>query len=140
LFYLSITYTPIPVNILVYHIKFKYDLTSKWYKSSSSPSTYTTWNTNFFNEFSQTTLLITPLTGIVSLSTTKEGEVAVFKTAGNIDSHIILRGGKNPNYSPESIAETLTALTEAEVNESIMGDASHGNSQKIFKNQISVIS
>ena len=76
----------------------------------------------------------------VFLSTTKEGEVAVFKTAGNIDSHIILRGGKNPNYSPESIAETLAALTEAEVNESIMVDASHGNSQKIFKNQISVIS
>ena len=76
----------------------------------------------------------------VFLSTTKEGEVAVFKTAGNIDSHIILRGGKNPNYSAESIAETLAALTEAEVNESIMVDASHGNSQKIFKNQISVIS
>ena len=76
----------------------------------------------------------------VFLSTTKEGEVAVFKTAGNIDSHIILRGGKNPNYSPESIAETLAALTEAEVNESIMVDASQGNSQKIFKNQISVIS
>jgi 3-deoxy-7-phosphoheptulonate synthase len=75
----------------------------------------------------------------VFLSTTKEGEVAVFKTSGNIDSHIILRGGKNPNYDPDSIAETLTALTEAEVNESIMVDASHGNSQKIFKNQISVI-
>ena len=75
----------------------------------------------------------------VFLSTTKEGEVAVFKTSGNIDSHIILRGGKNPNYDRDSIAETLTALTEAEVNESIMVDASHGNSQKIFKNQISVI-
>jgi 3-deoxy-7-phosphoheptulonate synthase len=76
----------------------------------------------------------------VFLSATKEGEVAVFKTSGNIDSHIILRGGKNPNYYPESIAETLAALTEAEVNESIMVDASHGNSQKIFKNQIPVIS
>ena len=76
----------------------------------------------------------------VFLSATKEGEVAVFKTSGNIDSHIILRGGKNPNYYPESIAETLSALTEAEVNESIMVDASHGNSQKIFKNQIPVVS
>ena len=76
----------------------------------------------------------------VFLSTTKEGEVAVFKTSGNIDSHIILRGGKNPNYYPDSIIETLTALKEAEVNESIMVDVSHGNSQKIFKNQIKVIS
>ena len=76
----------------------------------------------------------------VFLSATKEGEVAVFKASGNIDSHIILRGGKNPNYYPESIAETLSALTEAEVNESIMVDASHGNSQKIFKNQIPVVS
>ena len=76
----------------------------------------------------------------VFLSATKEGEVAVFKTSGNIDTHIILRGGINPNYYPESISETLSALKEAEVNESIMVDASHGNSQKIFKNQIPVIS
>ena len=76
----------------------------------------------------------------VFLSTTKEGEVAVFKTSGNIDSHIILRGGKTPNYDSKSVSETLTALSEAEVNESIMIDASHGNSQKIFKNQIPVVS
>ena len=63
----------------------------------------------------------------------------MLKTAGNIDSHIILRGGKIPNYDKESLENTLTALKEAEVNESIMIDASHGNSQKKFKQQIPVV-
>ena len=60
-------------------------------------------------------------------------------SSGNNDAHIILRGGKTPNYDNESIYNTLTALKEAEVNESIMIDASHGNSQKKFKQQIPVV-
>ena len=75
----------------------------------------------------------------VFFSTTKEGNVSVFRTSGNSDSHIILRGGKEPNFSKNDIEKTLTALTEADVNESIMVDASHGNSQKQFKKQIEVI-
>jgi len=75
----------------------------------------------------------------VFFSTTKEGNVSVFRTSGNSDSHIILRGGKKPNFSKNDIEETLTALTEADVNKSIMVDASHGNSQKQFKKQIQVI-
>ena len=63
----------------------------------------------------------------------------MLKTAGNNDTHIILRGGKVPNFDKESVENTLTALKEAEVNESIMIDASHGNSQKKFKQQIPVI-
>jgi 3-deoxy-7-phosphoheptulonate synthase len=63
----------------------------------------------------------------------------MLKTAGNNDSHIILRGGKEPNFDIESIETTLAALREAEINESIMIDASHGNSQKKFKQQISVV-
>ena len=63
----------------------------------------------------------------------------MLKTAGNNDTHIILRGGKEPNYSAEAVNETLTALREAEVNESIMIDASHGNSQKQFKKQLDVV-
>ena len=63
----------------------------------------------------------------------------MLKTAGNNDTHIILRGGKEPNYDSESVKSTLTALREAEVNESIMIDASHGNSQKKFKQQIPVV-
>lgn len=75
----------------------------------------------------------------VFLGATKEAEIAMLKTAGNSDAHIILRGGKSPNYDEDSINQTLTALKEAEVNESIMVDASHGNSQKKFKEQVNVI-
>lgn len=75
----------------------------------------------------------------VFLSTTKEGQVAVFKTSGNNDAHIILRGGEEPNYSIESIAKTTAALDKAGVINAIMVDASHGNSKKVFKNQIGVI-
>ena len=75
----------------------------------------------------------------VFLSTTKEGDVAVFKTSGNNDAHIILRGGKEPNYTAENIANTTKALDKAGVINAIMVDASHGNSKKVFKNQIGVI-
>ena len=75
----------------------------------------------------------------VFLGATKEADIAMLKTAGNNDAHIILRGGKTPNYDFESVNNTLTALKEAEVNESIMIDASHGNSQKKFKQQIPVV-
>ena len=75
----------------------------------------------------------------VFLGATKEADIAMLKTAGNNDTHIILRGGKEPNYDSESVESTLIALREAEVNESIMIDASHGNSQKIFKQQIPVV-
>ena len=75
----------------------------------------------------------------VFLGATKEADIAMLKTAGNNDSHIILRGGKEPNFDAESVASTLSALKEAEVNESIMIDASHGNSQKQFRKQISVV-
>ena len=75
----------------------------------------------------------------VFLGATKEADIALLKTAGNNHTHTILRGGKEPNYDSESVKSTLTALREAEVNESIMIDASHGNSQKKFKQQIPVV-
>ena len=72
----------------------------------------------------------------VFFSNTKDGRVSIYKTSGNSDAHIILRGGKEPNFSSDSIQQTLTALTEADVNDSIMVDASH---QKQFKKQIDVV-
>ena len=75
----------------------------------------------------------------VFFSNTKDGRVSIYKTSGNSDAHIILRGGKEPNFSSDSIQQTITALTEADVNDSIMVDASHGNSQKQFKKQIDVV-
>ena len=75
----------------------------------------------------------------VFFSNTKDGRVSIYKTSGNSDSHIILRGGKEPNFRIDAIQKTLTALVEADVNDSIMVDASHGNSQKQFKKQIDVV-
>jgi len=75
----------------------------------------------------------------VFFSNTKDGLVSIYKTSGNSDAHIILRGGEKPNFSAEDIQKTSTALTEADINESIMLDASHGNSQKQFKKQIEVV-
>ena len=74
----------------------------------------------------------------VFFSNTKDGRVSIYKTSGNSDSHIILRGGREPNFSAEAIQQTLTALIEADVNDSIMVDASHGNSQKQFKKQLNL--
>jgi len=75
----------------------------------------------------------------VFFSNTKDGRVSIYKTSGNSDAHIILRGGREPNFNRDAIQQTLTALTEADVNDSIMVDASHGNSQKQFKKQINVV-
>ena len=75
----------------------------------------------------------------VFFSNTKDGRVSIYKTSGNSDAHIILRGGTEPNFEKDHLDKTLSALIEADVNESIMVDASHGNSQKQFKKQIEVV-
>ena len=72
----------------------------------------------------------------VFFSNTKEGMVSIYKTSGNSDTHIILRGGTKPNLYPDDIRETIDALNEANANDSIMIDVSHGNSQKVFKRQL----
>ena len=72
------------------------------------------------------------------LSVTKEGRSAVFSSAGNEDCHVILRGGKEPNYGAESIANTSNLLTQSGLKSSMMVDMSHGNSSKQHKKQIDV--
>ena len=72
------------------------------------------------------------------LSVTKEGRSAVFSSAGNEDCHVILRGGKEPNYESESIANTSNLLTQSGLKSSMMVDMSHGNSSKQHKKQIDV--
>jgi 3-deoxy-7-phosphoheptulonate synthase len=65
------------------------------------------------------------------LSVTKEGNSAIFQTAGNKDCHIILRGGsRHPNYDPESIAEASELLEKAKLRPAIVVDCSHANSGK----------
>ncbi|KQT37317.1 MULTISPECIES: 3-deoxy-7-phosphoheptulonate synthase [unclassified Methylophilus] len=73
------------------------------------------------------------------LSVTKEGESGIFATKGNEDCHVILRGGKLPNFDAKSIGEVCDQLADAGLAPVLMVDCSHGNSQKQYKNQIAVV-
>jgi 3-deoxy-7-phosphoheptulonate synthase len=72
------------------------------------------------------------------LSVTKMGHSAIVETKGNPDCHIILRGGKKPNYSAEDVLEITTQLEKSNLPANIMIDFSHANSSKQFKNQMLV--
>ncbi|RLQ22814.1 3-deoxy-7-phosphoheptulonate synthase [Seongchinamella sediminis] len=72
------------------------------------------------------------------LSVTKQGHSAIFQTAGNEDCHIILRGGKHPNYDMFSVDDASAMLTKGGLPARIMIDASHANSRKIPARQIDV--
>ncbi|RKS86027.1 3-deoxy-D-arabinoheptulosonate-7-phosphate synthase [Orbus hercynius] len=72
------------------------------------------------------------------LSVTKFGHSAIVSTTGNPDCHIILRGGKEPNYSAAHIAAVKQDLEHASMQSNIMIDFSHANSRKQFKEQINV--
>ena len=74
------------------------------------------------------------------LSVTKQGHSAIFQTAGNEDCHIILRGGKHPNYDMFSVDDASTLLVKAGLPARIMIDASHANSRKIPARQVDVAS
>ena len=73
------------------------------------------------------------------LSVTKGGISAIVSTTGNDDCHLILRGGKEPNYDAESVRAASEALVKAHHLPYLMIDASHSNSRKICRNQISVV-
>lgn len=75
----------------------------------------------------------------VFLSVTKGGHSAIVCTAGNSDGHVILRGGKNPNYDAQSVAACCASLKEAGMPEAVMIDASHSNSHKKHKEQMTVV-
>ena len=72
------------------------------------------------------------------ISVTKSGHVAVFKTAGNEDCHVILRGGKQPNYDAASVDAACRDLATAGLRQEVMIDLSHANSSKQFDRQIEV--
>jgi len=74
------------------------------------------------------------------LSVTKAGHSAIFKTAGNEDCHIILRGGKHPNYDMFSVEDASAMLEKSGLPVRIMIDASHSNSRKMPARQIEVCS
>ncbi|MDQ3214980.1 MAG: 3-deoxy-7-phosphoheptulonate synthase AroG [Pseudomonadota bacterium] len=72
------------------------------------------------------------------LSVTKGGHSAIVSTKGNDDCHIILRGGKTPNFDATSVAAACEELRTSGLAEMLMIDASHANSQKDHANQIRV--
>lgn len=72
------------------------------------------------------------------LSVTKEGRSAIISTSGNEDCHIILRGGKTPNYDATSVAAACKALDMAKLSQILMIDCSHANSQKDYRKQMDV--
>jgi 3-deoxy-7-phosphoheptulonate synthase len=72
------------------------------------------------------------------LSVTKQGRSAIFQTTGNEDCHIILRGGKQPNYDMFSVQDAEAMLVKAGLPARIMIDASHSNSRKIPARQMDV--
>ena len=69
------------------------------------------------------------------ISVTDEGKVAVFRTEGNPHCHVILRGGKSPNYDEDSVSKCEGELEKAGLPSNIMIDCSHGNSNKNHENQ-----
>jgi 3-deoxy-7-phosphoheptulonate synthase len=73
------------------------------------------------------------------LAVTKQGRSAIASTAGNSDCHVILRGGKTPNYDAASIEAACASLYRAGLPPYLMVDASHANSGKRPENQPRVI-
>ncbi len=73
------------------------------------------------------------------LSVTKGGHSAIVSTNGNEDCHIILRGGKTPNYDAASVDAACQDVAKSGLAQRIMIDASHANSSKKFENQPLVI-
>jgi 3-deoxy-7-phosphoheptulonate synthase len=70
------------------------------------------------------------------LSVTKQGLTAIVATKGNLDCHVILRGGAGkPNYEPEFIASTVELLESSGLDGSVMVDCSHANSGKDHERQ-----
>ncbi len=72
------------------------------------------------------------------LSVHKNGQVAIVQTNGNKDCHVILRGGKAPNYDRASVAAACKDLEAAKLPPRLMVDCSHANSSKQHEKQLDV--
>ncbi|MGV3571959.1 MAG: 3-deoxy-7-phosphoheptulonate synthase [Ramlibacter sp.] len=72
------------------------------------------------------------------LSVHKNGQVAIVQTNGNPDCHVILRGGKAPNYDAASVATACRELEAAKLPARLMVDCSHANSSKQHERQLEV--
>ncbi|QNK02377.1 3-deoxy-7-phosphoheptulonate synthase [Dyella telluris] len=73
------------------------------------------------------------------MAVTKDGQTAIAATTGNEDCHVILRGGKTPNYDAASVDAACVAIANSGQAARVMIDASHANSLKQPENQLRVI-
>lgn len=73
------------------------------------------------------------------LSVTKAGHSAIVSTNGNEDCHVILRGGKTPNFDAPSVQAACEAMAASGLAQRLMVDASHANSAKRAENQPRVV-
>ena len=73
------------------------------------------------------------------LAVTKDGRAAIAATGGNLDCHVILRGGQSPNYGAQAVAQVASLLERARLPARLMIDASHANSGKLPENQPRVV-
>lgn len=69
----------------------------------------------------------------------QSGQVCLLHTKGNSNGHVILRGGKKPNYEAEDIAACEVEMKKAGLAPSLMVDCSHGNSNKDYRRQPQVV-
>jgi len=72
------------------------------------------------------------------LSVHKNGQVAIVETRGNKDCHVILRGGKAPNYDAAHVAAACKEIEAAKLDCTLMVDCSHANSSKQHERQVDV--
>jgi 3-deoxy-7-phosphoheptulonate synthase len=72
------------------------------------------------------------------LGINQAGQVSLLQTRGNPDGHVILRGGKQPNYHPEDILDCEQQMAKAGLRAALMVDCSHGNSNKDYRRQTEV--
>ncbi|AIR03703.1 MULTISPECIES: 3-deoxy-7-phosphoheptulonate synthase AroH [Cedecea] len=72
------------------------------------------------------------------LSPDKKGQMTIYQTSGNPYGHIIMRGGKQPNYHAEDIAAACDTLSAFDLPEHLVIDFSHGNCQKQHRRQLDV--
>lgn len=74
----------------------------------------------------------------VLYSPDKSGQMCIYQTSGNPFAHVILRGGKLPNYSATDVNNACEQLVKSDFTASVMVDCSHGNSEKDHSKQINV--
>ncbi|HID7796263.1 TPA: 3-deoxy-7-phosphoheptulonate synthase [Proteus mirabilis] len=72
------------------------------------------------------------------LSPDKTGRMTIYQTSGNPYGHIIMRGGKKPNYHASDVADAVDALKQLDLPEHLVIDFSHGNCEKIHRRQLEV--